>query len=228
MRASCARCSPACRSTRRAARRVHAALAAKDAGELRELTRELSDAARATACWPCSALYGDDEVLDEARDALPRAPRSHAALADLRLAGRHARDGASGGRVGFDLADLRGYAYYSGARFAVYAAGASDALARGGRYDEVGAVFGRNRPAVGFSLDLRELVGAGRRQPRRAPRSARRGATDAALRARHRRAARARRDRGLRAARPRARRRGVRLRPRAGRSAAATGSCARC
>ena len=36
--------------------------------------------------------------------------------------------------------------------------GASDALVRGGRYDEVGAVFGRNRPAAGFSLDLRELV----------------------------------------------------------------------
>jgi ATP phosphoribosyltransferase regulatory subunit len=42
-----------------------------------------------------------------------------------------------------------GYAYYSGARFAVYAPGAADALARGGRYDEVGAVFGRNRPAAG-------------------------------------------------------------------------------
>ena len=68
-------------------------------------------------------------------------------------------------RVGFDLADLSGYAYYSGARFAVYAAGASDALVRGGRYDEVGAVFGRNRPAVGFSLDVKELVAAGRRAP---------------------------------------------------------------
>ena len=31
---------------------------------------------------------------------------------------------------------------------------------RGGRYDEVGAVFGRNRPAVGFSLDVQ---GTGRR-----------------------------------------------------------------
>ena len=62
--------------------------------------------------------------------------------------------------VSFDLADLRGYAYYSGMRFAVYAPGASDALVRGGRYDEVGAVFGRNRPAVGFSLDLKALVAA--------------------------------------------------------------------
>jgi ATP phosphoribosyltransferase regulatory subunit len=51
-------------------------------------------------------------------------------------------------RVSFDLADLRGYAYYSGARFAVYAARRGDALVRGGRYDEVGAVFGRNRPAA--------------------------------------------------------------------------------
>ena len=49
-------------------------------------------------------------------------------------------------------------------RFAIYAKGASDALARGGRYDGVGAVFGhridRDRPAVGFSLDLKEVVAA--------------------------------------------------------------------
>ena len=65
--------------------------------------------------------------------------------------------------VTIDLADLRGYAYYTGMRFAVFAQGPQGAameLARGGRYDEVGAVFGRKRPAVGFSLDLKELVGA--------------------------------------------------------------------
>ncbi|NIC39644.1 ATP phosphoribosyltransferase regulatory subunit, partial [Aquabacterium sp. A08] len=33
-------------------------------------------------------------------------------------------------------------------------------LLRGGRYDEVGAVFGRKRPAAGFSLDVKELVQA--------------------------------------------------------------------
>ena len=51
----------------------------------------------------------------------------------------------------------------SGVRFAVFVPGASDALVRGGRYDEVGAVFGRRRPAVGFSLDLKivaELMAA--------------------------------------------------------------------
>jgi ATP phosphoribosyltransferase regulatory subunit len=54
-------------------------------------------------------------------------------------------------------------------RFGIYTPGASDALVRGGRYDEVGAVFGRNRPAVGFSLDLKQLVAV---VPPRAPRAA--------------------------------------------------------
>ena len=65
-----------------------------------------------------------------------------------------------GTQVTFDLAELSGYAYYSGARFANYAKSAPDSLVRGGRYDEVGAVFGRNRPAAGFSLDIKELVSA--------------------------------------------------------------------
>jgi ATP phosphoribosyltransferase regulatory subunit len=69
--------------------------------------------------------------------------------------------------LSFDLADLRGYAYYSGIRFAIY--GQGEELARGGRYDEVGAVFGRKRPAAGFSLDLKELVSV---LPARAPRAA--------------------------------------------------------
>ena len=72
---------------------------------------------------------------------------------------KHLADHLEGVNVTFDLADSRGYAYYTGARFAIYAPGASDALVRGGRYDEVGAVFGRNRPAAGFSLDLKALVG---------------------------------------------------------------------
>jgi ATP phosphoribosyltransferase regulatory subunit len=59
-----------------------------------------------------------------------------------------------GAKVSFDLADLRGYAYYSGVRFAIYA-GRQRRAGAWRRYDEVGAVFGRNRPAVGFSLDLK-------------------------------------------------------------------------
>jgi ATP phosphoribosyltransferase regulatory subunit len=103
-------------------------------------------------------LYGDSSVLEAARSALPERAAIAAALGELKRLADDARKSHPRVRVGFDLADSSGYAYYSGARFAVYAEGASDAIARGGRYDEVGAIFGRTRPAVGFSLDVRELA----------------------------------------------------------------------
>ena len=134
--------------------RVHAALAAKDTSELRALTRDFPAAPR-EGLLALAGLYGDASVLAEAARVLPASPGLQEALASLRWLAQH----LDGTRVLFDLADLRGYAYYSGVRFAIYTGGASDALVRGGRYDEVGAVFGRNRPAVGFSLDVRELVG---------------------------------------------------------------------
>jgi len=133
--------------------RVHRALAAKDAEELRNLTRDFPPAVR-KGLLALVSLYGGVEVLDEARAVLPALPGIDSALAGLQwLAGQLGET-----RVTFDLADLRGYAYYSGARFSVFAPAASDALVRGGRYDEVGAIFGRNRPAVGFSLDIKALV----------------------------------------------------------------------
>ena len=136
--------------------RIQSALAAKDASELKDLTRSFPAALR-THLAALLQLYGDAQVLGEAAEALPDSAPLRAALADLHWLAQHTADAA---RLSFDLADLRGYSYYSGARFTVYAQGARDALVRGGRYDEVGAVFGRNRPAVGFSLDVKALAGA--------------------------------------------------------------------
>ncbi|HEX7891067.1 MAG TPA: ATP phosphoribosyltransferase regulatory subunit [Ramlibacter sp.] len=133
---------------------VHAALATKDATELQSLTRDFPATAR-EGLLALVDLYGDAKVLDEAARILPKSQLTQQALEHLRWLGSH----VGGARIRFDLADLRGYAYYSGVRFGIYTPGASDALVRGGRYDEVGAVFGRNRPAVGFSLDVKELVG---------------------------------------------------------------------
>ena len=142
---------------------IHAALAAKDLSELKLLTRDAPAASR-RGLLALPQLYGGAEVLTEAEKLLPAGPLIAQALAELRwLAHR-----VEGVRVSFDLADLRGYAYYSGATFSIYARGGSDALVRGGRYDEVGAVFGRNRPAAGFSLDLKALVGVVAPQPLRA------------------------------------------------------------
>jgi len=160
---------------------VYAALAAKDGAEIRSLSKTFPDAAR-RGLESLIGLYGDESVLDDAARLLPDRPLVATALADLRRLAEHARLAHPHTRVGFDLADSTGYAYYSGARFAVYVRGASDAIARGGRYDEVGAIFGRNRPAVGFGLDVKDLAMLSAAPPAResvrAP-----GRHDAALRA---------------------------------------------
>ncbi|MCI4440978.1 ATP phosphoribosyltransferase regulatory subunit [Tibeticola sp.] len=139
---------------------LNAALAAKDGQEVAGLARglgvEVQQALRALV-----DLYGDASVLDEAQRCLAGFPGVAAALDALRWMAQHV-DGAT---VTFDLADASGYAYYSGVRFTVYAEPAGEALARGGRYDGVGAVFARRataavRPAVGFSLDLKAVVAA--------------------------------------------------------------------
>ena len=142
---------------------VHAALAAKDASELKSLTQDFPAASR-QGLLALLGLYGDSSVLKEAEQALGHIAGAGKVLAELQFIA----DRITGARVSFDLADLRGYSYYSGARFAIYAAGASDALVRGGRYDEVGAVFGRNRPAAGFSLDIKQLVGVVKTRPLKA------------------------------------------------------------
>lgn len=142
---------------------VLAALAAKDVPALQDLTRGFPEASR-QGLLALPRLYGDLAVLDEAERSLPGLPAIAEALRALRWLAGH----LEGTRLGFDLADLRGYAYYSGVRFAAYSEGGSDAVLRGGRYDEVGAVFGRKRPAVGFSLDLKALVGAVPARDRRA------------------------------------------------------------
>jgi len=60
--------------------------------------------------------------------------------------------------ISVDLAALGGFNYESGLVFAAFTPGSPDAIARGGRYDEVGASFGRARPATGFTMDLRQLA----------------------------------------------------------------------
>ncbi|PUE47401.1 ATP phosphoribosyltransferase regulatory subunit [Limnohabitans sp. 2KL-1] len=138
---------------------IHAALAIKDASTLNRLTSDFAPVVR-DGLRALVGLYGDVHVLDEAAARLPATAEITQSLAQLRWLAEQ----VPGAAISFDLGDSRGYAYYSGMRFAIYAKGASDALARGGRYDGVGAVFGhridRDRPAVGFSLDLKEVVAA--------------------------------------------------------------------
>ncbi|MBO1926853.1 ATP phosphoribosyltransferase regulatory subunit [Thiomicrorhabdus sp. 6S2-11] len=58
--------------------------------------------------------------------------------------------------IHLDLADIRGFQYHTGIIFAAYSAcGFLQPIAKGGRYDNIGADFGLALPATGFSLDLR-------------------------------------------------------------------------
>jgi ATP phosphoribosyltransferase regulatory subunit len=142
---------------------LHQALASKDLTGIQALARGLP-ANIQNALIELVQMYGDVSVLSQAEKTFAAWPAILQSIKEL----RHIADAFKHVQVTFDLADLRGYGYYSGVRFAMYVAGTSDALVRGGRYDEVGAVFGRKRPAVGFSLDLKELVSAVPAQPLKA------------------------------------------------------------
>ncbi|ARP54104.1 ATP phosphoribosyltransferase regulatory subunit [Alcaligenes faecalis] len=130
-------------------------LNAKDVSGLRALGRE-------SGCLPettryllaLTSLYGDGSVLERARSVLPDEPEVREALGSL----RNFIDALPGHEITVDLADIgSGYAYHSGLIFSVYAEGWHDALVKGGRFDGIGRMYGRARPATGFSLDLRKL-----------------------------------------------------------------------
>jgi ATP phosphoribosyltransferase regulatory subunit len=148
------------------AREVVEALAIKDSSRLEQLSAAFPADTRA-GLLALPRLYGDERVLTEARQLLPARPLIHAALDDLAWLASHVRRVHPDVVLGFDLADVGGHGYYSGVRFAAYAEGCADALLRGGRYDEIGAVFGRNRPAVGFSTDLKAISAVVSPEPRR-------------------------------------------------------------
>ena len=142
-------------------------LAHKDAATLAELSQALPAEMR-QGLAALLRLYGGPEVLAAAMTVLPARAPIVQALDDLAWLASHVQRAHPAVRIGFDLADVSGYAYYSGARFSLYGAAANAALARGGRYDEVGAVFGRNRPAVGFSLDVKALAQVASARPAQA------------------------------------------------------------
>ena len=132
---------------------ILSALSTKDIPALRSTVQGLPPAVR-DSFMALGRLSGGPEVIEAARRALPSEPGMRAALDELeQLAARCGADAVS-----VDLADLHGYRYHTGITFAVHAPELPSAVLRGGRYDNIGKAFGRARPAVGFSIYLRELV----------------------------------------------------------------------
>ncbi|MCZ6657810.1 MAG: ATP phosphoribosyltransferase regulatory subunit [Gammaproteobacteria bacterium] len=104
-------------------------------------------------------LMGSIEIVEEARATLASAPvkvqQSIDALQDL---GERVQKRCPEVALRFDLAELAGYGYHNGPVFAAFHGDHGRALARGGRYDGIGAAFGRGRPATGFDVNLKQLL----------------------------------------------------------------------
>ncbi|MEN8170042.1 MAG: ATP phosphoribosyltransferase regulatory subunit [Pseudomonadota bacterium] len=103
-------------------------------------------------------LHGDESVLETAAKLFANAGKAVASALDSLRQIAVALRTLEGVEVHFDLAELRGYHYHTGAVFSAFVDGEGQAIAQGGRYDDIGKVFGRARPATGFSTDLRRVL----------------------------------------------------------------------
>lgn len=129
----------------------------------------IGDASLRAMLKSLSRLSGDMSVLDQADKAFANAPDSvRQAVAELRQIAERVTARMPDVTLGFDLSELRGYQYHTGIVFAAYTPGYGRAVAKGGRYDDIGSVFGRARPASGFDADLKILARLSTREyPRR-------------------------------------------------------------
>lgn len=114
---------------------------------------------QATCLLSLLDLHGDAAILSVARERLGMAGETvQLALGQLESVTEALSKGASTRTVHVDLAELRGYRYKTGLVFAAFVPGHGRELARGGRYDGIGAAFGEARPATGFSADINALL----------------------------------------------------------------------
>jgi ATP phosphoribosyltransferase regulatory subunit len=119
------------------------------------------DEAPARMLLALAELDGDDALVRARRILTGAGSKVLAALDNLAELAEELQRWLPEVPVHFDLAELRGYHYKTGMVFAAFVPGWGMEIARGGRYDDIGRVFGRARPAVGFSADLKGLLRLG-------------------------------------------------------------------
>ncbi|HEX6926546.1 MAG TPA: ATP phosphoribosyltransferase regulatory subunit [Longimicrobiaceae bacterium] len=140
---------------------LRGAIDRKDRAELAAVVAERNPRPEvAAALVELPQLIGRGEMLlrarslapgEEGRQAIERLARIDESLTEAERA-----------HVVYDLGEIRGLGYYTGIQFEVFVAGVGRAIGFGGRYDGLLALYGADRPAVGFSLEtdaLAELLG---------------------------------------------------------------------
>lgn len=135
------------------------ALQRKSAVDVRQVLAGTDQAGVADSLLALSGLHGDESVLAQAETMFSNGPdQALQAVREVREIAGAIKQRCPDVALYFDLSELRGYHYHTGVVFAAYVPGHGQALANGGRYDHVGEVFGRARPATGFNTDLKALV----------------------------------------------------------------------
>lgn len=136
---------------------VTLALATKDEAMLAERASGLSCAA---ALLALPRLSGGREALEETVKVVSGNLEARAAAGRLLALFDAAVERGLGPFLTADAGEVRGFAYYTGTTFSIYAAGPGEPLGAGGRYDELLSRFGAPMAAVGFGLDLDALAWA--------------------------------------------------------------------
>ncbi|MTI64918.1 ATP phosphoribosyltransferase regulatory subunit [Methylophaga sp.] len=139
---------------------LFSALQRKAAAEIETLLEQyqLTDEAR-DMLQALAELNGDHTVLETAQNQLAKAPQPvQQALDTLIRIHDMLSQRLPNLAINFDLAELRGYHYHTGVVFAAYKPGSAQAIAAGGRYDDIGEHFGHAQPATGFSMDLKKIA----------------------------------------------------------------------
>lgn len=141
--------------------RLFELLQQKAVTEIRQLVASLSvDASIATMITQLAELNGDLSTIGRAREQLKQAGVNVLAAIDyLEQVAQQVSSHNKDLSLNIDLAELHGYHYHTGVVFGVFVPQLGQEIARGGRYDDIGKVFGRARPATGFSTDLKQLIG---------------------------------------------------------------------
>ena len=106
-----------------------------------------------------TTLSGTEDVLQRARD-LTSNPEALHALRRLEDIFENLKERGCAPYLTFDLGMLSKYNYYTGIIFRAYSYGYGEPLVKGGRYDTLLSHFGRTLPAVGFAIDINQLMRA--------------------------------------------------------------------
>lgn len=108
-------------------------------------------------------LFGTLEILAYAK-SLTTNPRAIKAIERLEKLYAILKEYGYENLVSYDLAMLSKYNYYTGIIFKAYTYGTGEAVATGGRYDNLVGQFGKTAPAIGLAIVVDQLMLALSRQ----------------------------------------------------------------